>query len=85
VSHTDHHVPAKYRQDLPPRPHFRYGRAKRGNPLAAYVNHLWRSARTELRIFTVSIKHVHRSGGDIEELGEPDARMRHGAHRDMWP
>lgn len=85
MSRTDHHVPARLRDDLPPLlallPHWR---GKGTNTLGAYVNQLERRVRAELHTFVVLTRQIHRAGGDVEQVAEPEARGRHSACRDFW-
>ena len=84
MSRTDHHVPAKHRRGMPLRPLMPLGRGDGSSSLSVYTNWLERRARAELRTFTLLITRVHRSGGDIEQLTEPDGRTRHRGHWDFW-
>jgi len=85
VSRTDHHLPVRLREGMPPRlVLLPYWRGKRRSELAVYANGLERRARAELHTYSVLVVSVFRGGGDIEELREPDARPRHGARWDFW-
>ncbi|ACU76614.1 hypothetical protein Caci_7790 [Catenulispora acidiphila DSM 44928] len=85
MSRTDHHLPVRYREGMPPRlVLLPYWRGKRRSTLAVYANRLERRARAEFRTYSVLVASTYRAGGDLEHLAEPDARPRHGACWDLW-
>lgn len=82
MSRTDHHVPFKFRDDLPRDVRFLI-RVNGSSSLTMLANRLERRARAAARTYSLLAVRGYRAGGsldDLDELVEPDGRSRHGAH-----
>jgi hypothetical protein len=81
VSRTGHHLPFKYRDDLPRDVRFLV-RVNGSSSLTMLANRLERRARAAARTHSLLVISRCRGGGpdDIDDLAEPDGRPRHGAH-----
>ena len=85
MSRTDHHLPVRYREGMPPWLRLRpYWRGRRRSEATVYANGLERRARAEFRTYSVLVANTYRAGGDIEQITEPDARPRNSAYWDLW-
>ena len=84
MSRTDHHIPAKYRQDRPSGLRERPDRGRGNAGLSAVANRRERMARAEARAYTLLARRLYRAGQDIEQLTEPDGRTRHAVCRDYF-
>jgi hypothetical protein len=52
--------------------------------MSVLANQLERRARAEARTHTLLLVRVHRAGGDVDDLVEPEGRTRHAAHWLFW-
>lgn len=84
MSRTDHHVPFKYRDDLPRELRFLV-RINGSSSMTMLANCLERRSRAAARTHCLLVTRTHRAGGPgcldgVDDLVKPDARPRHGAH-----